>query len=161
MIIKIKNNLSNSEVRWQLDERGRDIVSGVLVVVFAAFVYFQTGGLPKGASAFPKGISFVLLLSGLLLILRSWRTSRGGEPLRRSYSWKLFSIAVPLWCTSVWLIRPLDFFIVAPIFLAVLSWIMVGAPRSMIEVLRPLAFGIAVSAALWGVFVQVLGVALP
>src|SRR6056297_472728 len=148
----------DSKNTWTLGARDRDILSGGLVVVFAGVIYFQATGLPKGAAAFPRGIGIALALSGLLLILRSWRLPRSRKHEGKPYSWKLFAIAVPLWGASVWLIRPLDFFIVAPIFLAVMSWIMAGAPRTMIGALRPVVFGVAVSAAMWGIFVQVLGV---
>lgn len=162
MTTKFRGETSGvSKGRWPLGARGRDILSGVLVIAFSSVIYFQAAGLPKGALAFPKGIAIVLALSGLLLILRNWRAPSSGKPEGRGYSWKLFAIAVMLWSASVWLIRPLDFFIVAPVFLAVLSWIMAGAPRTAIGVLRPVAFGIVVSAAMWGVFVQVLGVSLP
>ncbi len=153
--------LAASKNTWTLGARDRDILSGGMVFVFSGVIYFQAAGLPKGAAAFPKGIAIALALSGLLLILRSWRLPRSRKHESKPYSWKLFAIAVPLWCACVWLIRPLDFFIVAPIFLAVMSWIMAGAPRTTIGALRPIVFGIAVSAAMWGVFVQVLGVSLP
>ncbi len=147
--------------RWHLGPRDRDILSGALVIIFSSLTFLQVGDLPKGAASFPKGIAIVLALSGLLLILRSFRMPGTGEVEARSYSWSLFAITVPLWCASVWLIRPLDFFFVAPIFMAILSWMMSGAPRTAVGVLRAVTFGIAVSVGIWVIFVRVLGVSLP
>lgn len=160
MTTKIESE-SVSAGRWHLGRRARDILSGAVVTLFAVVIYLQTGGLPKGAASFPRGIAIVLGLSGVLLMLRSLRLARTGKAEVSGYSWKLFAIAVPLWCATVWLIRPLDFFIVAPVFMAILSWVMLGVPRTAVGVLRAVAFGIVMSAGIWAVFVQVLGVSLP
>ncbi len=145
----------------RLDMRDGDILSGVAVMIFALVIFLQASALPTGAASFPRGIAVVLGLSGALLILRSLRVPRSGKGVAEGYSWHLFGIASVLWVGTVWLIRPLDFFIVAPIFLAALSWIMAGLPRSAGGILRAAVFGVIASVVIWAIFVRVLGVALP
>ncbi|TFL16359.1 tripartite tricarboxylate transporter TctB family protein [Jannaschia formosa] len=149
------------EAGRRLDTRDGDILSGAVVMIFALIIFLQVDDLPKGAANFPRGIAVVLGLGGALLILRSLRVPRSGKGVAEGYSWRLFGLAVVLWAGTVWLIRPLDFFIVAPAFLSALSWIMAGLPRSPGGIARAAVFGVIASVVVWVIFVRILGVALP
>lgn len=150
-----------SERGWKLDTRDGDILSGIVVAVFAAVIFWQASALPSGAGSFPRGIALALGLGGALLVLRSLKMPRTGKIIAEGYSWSLFGIAVVLWGLTVWLVRPFGFFVAAPVFLALMSWIMAGMPRTIRDALQAVVFGAVMSAGIWVIFVRVLGVSLP
>ena len=152
---------SRRERGLRLDARDGDILAGLLVLAFSAVIYLHVSDLPTGAASFPSGIAIVLAASGLFLILRSLRVPKTGKFIADGYSWGLFAVTVALWGATVVLIQLIDFFMVAPLFLACMSWIMSGAERSVWSLLRSLAFGVVLSGGMWVVFVFVLRVALP
>jgi putative tricarboxylic transport membrane protein len=137
----------------------RDLVSGVVLILFAAVAVWALGNLPMGTlkvigpAMLPKSVAFLIALGGAILILLS--ILREGEPLAR---WQLrgpvFVLAGLLVFAAT--IKTPGFLVAAPLATMIAGW---GShevrPRELI------VFSIAITLSCIVLFNVLLGQGLP
>ena len=131
----------------------RDGVSGAGLVLLSVFYFFAARGLPSGRDEpgpvfFPTLLSGVLLVLGLVILVRGWRSS-GGEARTRS-----------LWVIGITVLYALVF---SSIGFAVAT-VLYGGAVALVLGRRGwgvLVFSVAATASIYFIFGLGLGVPLP
>ena len=135
----------------------QDVLGGVVVIVVAAFAYWQARALPvaagggMGAGALPKGLAILLAALGVLLVLHSFRSDRLG---RWSVRGPLFVLgALVVFGAAV---RPLGLAIAGPLAIAAASF-----ASSEARWRETLIYGVLMTAFCIALFKYALGLPIP
>ncbi|MGK0298856.1 MAG: putative tricarboxylic transport membrane protein [Gammaproteobacteria bacterium] len=138
--------------------RHSDRIFAVIVITISAILYLLIGGMDEAyspgamaASSYPRLILVCTILVSGLLILRPAPTV---EEKKSTSNQGFYTIV--LMVIYIALLEKIGFFILTPLFLFVLPY-MVGFRRYRLIFLSV----IVVTAALYGVFVEVLNIPLP
>jgi hypothetical protein len=139
-----------------VNARQGDIVSGLVVLAFAAFVLWEADKLPAGPAGFPQLIAIGLLVLGGLLFVRALINKKETAVLFQGLDWKLLLTTAGLWLLVVVFIDKVGFFALSGLFLAVMAWFLRGRPKTGKALMEISVFAVGMGFGLWGVFTIVL-----
>jgi hypothetical protein len=139
-----------------VNARQGDIVSGLVVLAFAAFVLWESEKMPAGPAGFPQLIAISLLVLGGLLFVRALINKKATAVLFQELNWKVLLTTAGLWLLVVVFIDKVGFFALSGLFMAVMAWFLRGRPKTGKALMEISVFAVGMGFGLWVIFTIVL-----
>ncbi len=140
-----------------------NLSSGLAAILAGVAFYLLTLNMPDGPAGFPRLIAAGLGICGFILAARALFAHAAMDEIRAidfSNAGKTVA-ALCFWLLLLFAAGYLGFAVPGVIFLAVLSWFLLGRPRDFKKLLRIALFSALMTAALVMIFVNLLGVSPP
>jgi len=141
--------------------KSANILSAVIMLMFAVYVFQEGSRLQGGSGGFPQLISIIIAVASAYLLIRSISQANSGQSIFADVNWPMLTGVVLSWVLFVWLIDIVGFFPMSGIFLGIAAWILDKGQWTTKNLIQVLLYASISSFVLWCVFKVLLGLNAP